>query len=54
MEEIKKMFDEFLVDYEKAKNGNRAAGVRARVQSLHIAEALKTFRKESMSWSKEK
>lgn len=54
MEEIKKMFDEFLVDYEKAKNGNRAAGVRARVKSLRIDEALKAFRKESISWPREK
>lgn len=50
--EFKKMFDEFIVDAEKAKNGNKAAGVRARVKSLRIEEALKTFRKESMSWAK--
>lgn len=53
MEEIVKKINEqfaaFAADAEKAANGNKAAGTRARVASLEIEKALKEFRKISLS-----
>lgn len=48
--DFRKLFDEFLVDSDKAKNGNKSAGVRARKKSVEITEKLKEFRKESLKW----
>lgn len=50
MKKYTELFASFLVDAEKAKAGNKAAGVRARKASLEIEKALKDFRKESMEW----
>lgn len=52
--EIKNLFEAFVADATKAEAGNVAAGRRARKVSLEIADALKTFRKESVKWAKEK
>lgn len=54
VENIKTLFDAFIVDAKKAEAGNKAAGARARKTSLEIANALKAFRKESVKWAKEK
>ena len=43
-------FEEFKVDAEKAKAGNKAAGRRARMTSLALDKLLLEFRKESVSW----
>lgn len=52
--EIKNLFEAFVVDAKKAEAGNVAAGRRARKVSLELSDALKAFRKESIKWAKEK
>lgn len=49
MEKYSEMFAEFLANYIKAENGNKAAAVRARKASLAIEKALKEYRKTSVS-----
>jgi len=47
---IRDLFDKFLIDYEKGKNGNASAARRARKISNEITKELKEFRKESLTW----
>lgn len=54
VENIKNLFDAFMIDAKKAEAGNKAAGARARKTSLEIANALKAYRKESVQQAKEK
>lgn len=49
---IKETFNAFIVDAQKAKDGNKSAGARARKASLELGNLLKEFRKESISWGK--
>lgn len=52
VDNIKNLFDAFMIDAKKAEGGNVAAGRRARKASLEIANKLKEFRKDSMDWGK--
>lgn len=49
---IQALFTEFASNANKQLNGNKAAGQRARKQSLAIEKALKEFRKVSLESSK--
>ena len=46
---IKSECEAFLADAEKAVNGNKAAGARARKASLSLCTHLKEFRKASLA-----
>lgn len=49
---IQVLFTEFSENANKQSNGNKAAGQRARKQSLAIEKAMKEFRKVSLESSK--
>lgn len=49
IEELMIKFAAFIEDAEKAQKGNKAAGVRARRESLAIEKAMKVYRKESLA-----
>lgn len=51
-ENLQALFTEFSENVGKQLNGNKAAGQRARKQSLAIEKALKEFRKVSIESSK--
>lgn len=44
VEALKEQFESFLVDAEKQKGGNKAAGKRARITSVKLRENLKQWR----------
>lgn len=53
VENINAHMEAFKVDAEKfVNNGNKAAGVRARVASLELEKLMKQFRKESKESTK--
>lgn len=53
IEKIKELCSAVVADMEKAKDGNRAAGRRARVATSRLEKLFKEFRKESVNWGKE-
>jgi len=49
LEDLKESFDAFCVDAEKDLNGNKAAGVRARIASVKLRDELKEWRLHRIS-----
>lgn len=49
LDEACSLFEGFKKDAEKAANGNKAAGARARKASLAIEKKMKEFRKLSLA-----
>ena len=53
IEQIAAAYETFAKDANaQAENGNKAAGTRARKESLEIEKAMKAFRKASIEASK--
>lgn len=52
VEEIEKLYAEFIENANKQLAGNKAAGTRARKASLEIEKKTKEFRKVSIEESK--
>ncbi|MCQ2126612.1 MAG: histone H1 [Bacteroidaceae bacterium] len=53
IEQITKEFSAFLVEAMKAMDGNKAAGVRARKQSLIVDVMMYEFRRKSLERERE-
>ncbi len=54
LQKIQEAFDAFAKDAKlQEKNGNKAAGTRARKTSLSIEKMMKEFRKTSLEASKQ-
>jgi len=45
---LSEQFKAFEIDANKAANGNKSAGIRARKATIAMEKAFKEFRKESL------
>jgi len=52
VKQIEELFEAIKVDANKAVEGNKAAGARARKNSIEVEKVLKEFRKASIAESK--
>lgn len=52
VKKVEELFEAIQIDANKAAEGNKAAGARARKNSIELEKVLKEFRKVSIAKSK--